>query len=164
MFLCHNQCKELGIPNSQPHRVLSVRQLSESLNWEVGEEIAILVGSVNRRRCFIFHRENIQLLRINIWFLLPSQHKHRQNEGDSSSSDWLGLRPYRHVRTRTTTCRITLLYFFFRMDSSIKCFTRVYLSLSVTRHGVTHHAAFQPGGFTWWMDSNMPTCNTTILL
>jgi hypothetical protein len=32
--------------------------------------------------CFIVHRENIQLMEINVWFQSLSQHKHRQNEGE----------------------------------------------------------------------------------
>jgi hypothetical protein len=33
---------------------------------------------------------------------------------------------------------------FFRMDSSIKCFTTVYISFSVALHDFTHHPAYQP--------------------
>jgi hypothetical protein len=34
---------------------------------EVGEDIIKLVGSVRRRGCFIIHRENMQLLGINVY-------------------------------------------------------------------------------------------------
>jgi hypothetical protein len=48
-------------------QVLYVCQLSDSLNWEVGEEIPILLGSVGRKRgCFIVHHENTELLEINV--------------------------------------------------------------------------------------------------
>jgi hypothetical protein len=40
-----------------------------------------LVGSVGRKGYFIVHRENIQLLAINVFFQLLSHHKHRENEG-----------------------------------------------------------------------------------
>jgi hypothetical protein len=57
-----------------PLCIQSVHQVSAPLNW----------GSRGRRllegECFIVHRENIQLLGINVCLRLPSQHKRRDNE------------------------------------------------------------------------------------
>jgi hypothetical protein len=48
--------------------ILFVRQLSDPLNWGVGEEGPTLLGRIGRRRgCFIVHRENIQLLEIDVY-------------------------------------------------------------------------------------------------
>jgi hypothetical protein len=43
----------------------------------------------------------------------------------------------------------------FRIDSSIKCRISLHTHIFfVTRHDVTHHAAFQSGVFSWWTDSS----------
>jgi hypothetical protein len=56
-----------------PGLALSVRLLSGSRNWG-SREIATLAGSVDRRReYFIFHRENIQLLGINVCYRQQQQ-------------------------------------------------------------------------------------------
>jgi hypothetical protein len=47
--------------------LMSLLQLSNSLNWEEEKEIATLIGSVKRRReSFTVHIENIQLLGDNV--------------------------------------------------------------------------------------------------
>jgi hypothetical protein len=100
----YNQYNNIGqiiICQSYYHSTLQTC-LFVSLNWEVRQKITILVGSVSRGRgCFMFHRENIQLLGINVCFQVLPQHKHRQYEGVIMTRT-----PILHVRTSTTTCRI----------------------------------------------------------
>jgi hypothetical protein len=101
-------------------RVLSFRQLSDSnvRKWRKGNW---LVVSVDRRRgCFIVHCRNIKLLGFNVCYRQQQQWQ------------WLGLRPYRHVRTDTTTCHYCDVSHFCRMDSSIKVLLE-FMSLTVAR-------------------------------
>jgi hypothetical protein len=63
--------------------VLSVRHLSDSLNWGSRRRVT-LIGSVDgKRRCFIVHRENIKLLELK--FAIDSNSS--ESSIDSSNSD-----------------------------------------------------------------------------
>jgi hypothetical protein len=108
---------------------------------------ATLVGRVGRRRrCFIVHHENIELLGINVCY--------RQQQWILSRqwlySQWLGLRSYRHVKTGTTTFRIKLLWSK-QFISECAVASGVLLEF-VALPDVTHYAAFQPEPFIWWAD------------
>jgi hypothetical protein len=105
--------------------LLSARPLSGYLHWRSREEVVILVGSVGRRRrCFIIHLEDIQMLGINVCFLLQSQHNHRENEGMTLTPILQTRQNWRnHLANKTTVRQV----FFFRMCSRIKVLSGVYI-------------------------------------
>jgi hypothetical protein len=77
--------------------------------------MAALVGSVIiRKRCFIFHRENIQMLVISICDSSSSG-----NDSDSDLTDTSELAQPLSEYNNSEVCH------FFGMDSNIKCVTRV---------------------------------------
>jgi hypothetical protein len=120
---------------SRARGVLSVRQLSASLNWEVQQEIATLVGRDGiRRGCFIVLRENTQLLGITVCFQLLSQHRHRENE---------------EVRTtRTPILQTRQNWHCLWQNWHWHCHL-LASNVCQSRGDVTHHAALQPGVFCW---------------
>jgi hypothetical protein len=112
--------------------LLPVRQISDSLTGEVGEERATFVGSVDRMGYFIVHRENIQLLGINVCNSNESSiaSSSSDNESDSDLTDTSEL------AQPLVTWNDCLGSYFYRMHSIIICFTGVYVSLThlTSRH------------------------------
>jgi hypothetical protein len=114
--------------------VLPIRRL---LNWGSKEHVATLVGSAGRRACFIVHRENTQLLGLDVCFQqLLSQHKQRENEGVITI--WAPILQIRqtwhdHLQNKTWWGK-----YLFSEWTAFKCRTSLYIYIYIyLPHGTT---------------------------
>jgi hypothetical protein len=66
------QCRSFNCVH-QTTNTLSCCQLSDSLNWGSRERASVIRNVDRRRRCFTVHREDMQLLGINVCYTQQQQ-------------------------------------------------------------------------------------------